>query len=193
MSRKEIAGARFPQFHGARIRRNFVSISVLQRCPILDTGRRRGKGKGREGRDIWDGRIHTCTIVVQNVQLFGRVLNVRRHTSNANTRIAHYTPAAPIVLLPPVRSSSLLPLPSITTVSDPMIFAFLWITFTMALRVHELFLILHGPDTAQKEKFISNNNSKWICGNYRGERTWNNFSFNVKACNNFRGNCSKIN
>lgn len=46
------------------------------------------------------------------MQLFGRVLNARRHTSNANTRIAHYTPAAPIVLLPPVRSSSpLLPPP----------------------------------------------------------------------------------
>lgn len=61
MSRKEIAGARFPQFHGARIRRNFVSISVLQRCPILDTGKRRGKGRERYLRWTNTHVYHRCT------------------------------------------------------------------------------------------------------------------------------------
>lgn len=109
MSRKEISG-QGRAFHSftareLRIRRNFVSISVLQRCPILDT-----EGRGRERCLRWTNThvYRRC----RNVQLFGRVLNARRHTSNANTRIAHYTPAAPIVLLPPVRSSSpLLPPP----------------------------------------------------------------------------------
>lgn len=59
----------------------------------------------------------------RNVPLFGRVLNVPPHTSNANTRIAHYTPSAPIVLLPPVRSSS--PPPPHYNRLRPMIFAFL--------------------------------------------------------------------
>lgn len=59
MSRKEIA--RFPQFHGARIRRNFVSISVLQRCPILDTGKRRGKGRERYLRWTNTHVYHRCT------------------------------------------------------------------------------------------------------------------------------------
>lgn len=148
MSRKEISG-QGRAFHSftareLRIRRNFVSISVLQRCPILDT-----EGRGRERCLRWTNThvYRRC----RNVQLFGRVLNARRHTSNANTRIAHYTPAAPIVLLPPVRSSSPL-LPPHYNRLRPMIFAFLWITFTM---VHELFLILHRH---RPEKFISNNN-----------------------------------
>lgn len=189
MSRKEIAGARFPQFHGARIRRNFVSISVLQRCPILDTGKRRGKGRERYLRWTNTHVYHRCTkcaVIWPCSQCAPAYLKCKYSDSPLYSRGSYCSiTACPFFLSPP--------LPSITTVSDPMIFAFLWITFTMALRVHELFLILHGPDTAQKEKFISNNNSKWICGNYRGERTWNNFSFNVKACNNFRGNCSKIN
>lgn len=104
--------------------------------------------RGEGGRDVWDERIHTCTVVVE---MCSYLAVFSMHTSNANTRIAHYTPAAPIVLLPPVRSSSPLPSSHYNRLR-PMIFAFLWITFTM---VHELFLILHRH---RPEKFISNNN-----------------------------------
>lgn len=54
-----------------RIRRNFVSISVLQRCPILDK-----EGRERERYLRWTNThvYRRC----RNVQLFGRVLNVRR-------------------------------------------------------------------------------------------------------------------